>query len=627
MLNELLKIIPEFDVISFDIFDTLLLRTYFTPSDLWKDMEIKEGALGFAEDRYKADRKLYALSRENGREPIWDEVYAEIPQWKLLKEKELVYERMAICANPEMLDVWEKAGQLGKKRIITSDMYLPQSFLENILEVNGISGWDGFYLSNARQLKKRDGGLFKKIIEEQGYSATQILHIGDNEEADYSMPKSLGIVAYLYPKVIDKFLCECPFIRGFVKNPSDIEKRRLTGCLAIGWHRFKCKHSKWSYWNRLGFLFAGTLGYIYMRFVGEEAKQRGITHLMMVARDCYILEKIFNMLYPEIRTDYFYASRISALLAMQYYGNFGQGVINRRKTALRYFREKMKLDISEDVAQHFIECGELPVNVQQIFDQFAQNEQLQLKVYFSRFDISSNNTAIVDGTSGHFTVQKLVSSTVGEEIFTFYLQTLKPTVNGKTLFQCGWDDARYLSFSEFLFCAPSAPVERIKDGKPVFIENLPVVEKIKMSLSVQIEEGALACANFLKQCECDFSKFTWLDFNDEFMDNQSLEDKEMLSIALDSLDPEHKGDFFSVICRLPEEKSKCFLGIKILTLRKERKGEHYVNILYLFGKFRLFNYDEFKKSIIFPRNFFSPNGFLRKCYRKLKRHGEFSLKG
>lgn len=616
MLTELIKILPDFDVISFDIFDTLLLRTYYAPKDMWQEMEACEEAVGFAHDRYEIDRKLCALARKNGGEPSLDEMYSGIPQWSSLKEKELAYERKAIRVNPEMLEIWQKAGELGKKRIIASDMYLPQVFVEELLIRNGISGWDDFYLSNSRQLKKRDGGLFRKILEEQKCPADKMLHIGDDAYSDVTMPNKLGIVAYLNSKVIDKFLEECSFLKSFLGDGTTFEKRRLVGCLAIGWHAFKCEHPDWSYWNRLGFLFAGTLGYLYMRFVGEEAKRCGIMHLMMVARDCYILEKIFNILYPEIKTDYFYASRLSALLSTQYFGSFGIGVKNRRKLCLKYLK-KQNIPVNDDEATHFIETGELSREAKQAFDRLSDIERGQAEDYFSQFHINKENTAIVDGASGHFTVQKFISDVVGEDIFTFYLQTIRPPENAETLYQCKWNDARYLMLAEFLFAAPYNSVERVVDGKPVFKKEIHNLEKIKISVSSEIEEGALACAKILNQSNCSFSKYTWLDFNDAFMDNQNVEDKEKLSIACDSMATDHNGDFFQVVHKRIPEKVKRFCGMTIWTLRYERIEEKYLNIVYLFGKYRLCDGDKLSK--ILPQN-----GCLRRFYRWLRGHGEFA---
>jgi len=39
MPAELLKLIENFDVISFDVFDTLLLRPYLGQEDMWRDVE------------------------------------------------------------------------------------------------------------------------------------------------------------------------------------------------------------------------------------------------------------------------------------------------------------------------------------------------------------------------------------------------------------------------------------------------------------------------------------------------------------------------------------------------------------------------------------------------------------
>ena len=45
-------------VVSFDIFDTLLLRTYIRPRDVFKHLETAFDAKGFANERFYAEKRL-----------------------------------------------------------------------------------------------------------------------------------------------------------------------------------------------------------------------------------------------------------------------------------------------------------------------------------------------------------------------------------------------------------------------------------------------------------------------------------------------------------------------------------------------------------------------------------------
>ena len=57
-LNDGLKyLIEKHNTISFDIFDTLLLRPYAKPTDLFKHLEKLENAQGFAAERVMAEKR------------------------------------------------------------------------------------------------------------------------------------------------------------------------------------------------------------------------------------------------------------------------------------------------------------------------------------------------------------------------------------------------------------------------------------------------------------------------------------------------------------------------------------------------------------------------------------------
>ncbi len=576
--------ISQFDVISFDIFDTLLLRPYLKPHDLWQDLERREGAAGFARDREAADLKCYAIANREGREPTLDEVYALIPNCAGMKAKELELERNVLTANPEMVQVWKKAGELGKRRVIVSDMYHSADFLEKVLREKGIDGWDGFFVSSDRQKKKRTGELFQLMLSDMGVHGEQVFHIGDNPKADVEIANREGIPAYLYVKVPERFLEGFPFVRAFLSSSPTQEKGLYVGALALGWHLFACGHPEWTYWHRLGFLFAGTLGYAYMKWAGERAREKGIDHFMMVARDGYILEKISHVVNPDIRTDYFYASRFSAMFAMQYFGSFGKGVGRRRQVCMEYLEKKEGVHFSEDEKKVFLETGEMHEAAKKVFDAVSVRERKSLEKYFGQFKINSGKTALVDGTSGHFTVQRLLGTILGRDVYSFYLQTIFPPKNAETLYQCPFIEARFLGFSEFLLGAPTPPVERVEGGRPVFKPDPPFFERFKMSVCPHLEEGAIACAVILHRFGMDVSKLMWLDWNDAFMDNQSLEDREMLSLARDSIAPGHAGGYFSVIPPPEPEKTIRIFGRAILGLRWQRIGETRYRVVYLFRR-------------------------------------------
>ena len=583
-IKDIARLMNEFDVISFDIFDTLLLRPFVKPADLFWKLERDEDAEGFAQDRIRAEHRAQAQVRSSGREEAtFDEIYQLIPQWEHLKENELAAEKACLVANPEMRDVFNAAKSQGKKVFILSDMYLPADFLKDVLRKNGIDGWDGFYVSSDQHGAKWSGALYDLILKNTGVGPDKILHIGDNANSDVCKTNEKGIVAYGYQKVIDNYYEECPFAREFLRRDSSLEKRLLVGAMAVGWHIYRCEHLNWSYWNKIGFLFAGPLGYAYMRLVGESARKHGFSHLMFVARDGYILQKIFNVLYPNVRTDYFYASRLQALLGIKYFGRTEIGIKVRRRYCIRYLEETLKVALTEDQKEKYEEMGILPDDAQKALDEAAQEKRTEAESYLSRFEINPRTTAIVDGDSTHFTVQKFVSAIVGHDVFTYYLFTNRPVENAETMACTDWD-MRYLHFAEFLFGAPTPPLEDVVHGEIIYKTDIPFFERFKVTCSSEISDGAVASAAVLAKTMSGFNHDIWLDWNDAFMDNLCASDLEMLSLARNSVSLGHESGFCPIIVEKEIPSRKTILGRTMLMARNVRRGVCRRRVLYLFGK-------------------------------------------
>ena len=166
IFEETKKLIDEADVISFDLFDTLVIRPYWQPKDLFLHLEYLYKSEGFCNARTKAEK----LSRKNigfGVDTSLDRIYQFIPEkYRCLKEKELELEYDTLQINPEIFEIFDYAKNLGKKIIISSDMYLPLSFIERVLSKFNIAGYSKVYISSEYKKTKISGKLYKQIIED-----------------------------------------------------------------------------------------------------------------------------------------------------------------------------------------------------------------------------------------------------------------------------------------------------------------------------------------------------------------------------------------------------------------------------------------------------------------------------
>src|SRR5574344_2478037 len=89
------ELIDKFDIITFDMFDTLVIRPYINPYQLMKHIELKENILNFDEHRIKAES--IARSVSTNEDITLDDIYMHMPKnFEYVKNIEIDYERKLI---------------------------------------------------------------------------------------------------------------------------------------------------------------------------------------------------------------------------------------------------------------------------------------------------------------------------------------------------------------------------------------------------------------------------------------------------------------------------------------------------------------------------------------------------
>ena len=185
--------IPNTPIISFDVFDTLIIRPGISiPSDVF-DMLNPEDK-NFKTRRIEAEKRARA---ESGEEDITlEEIYkvlmptAPDEELKQAMEREIEAELKVCRANPDALDFFNQVRESGKCIIIISDMYLNSHTIRTILTHCGydISSVP-VYVSSEYAKTKRTGSLFKTVLSLESVESGEVLHIGDNLRSDVIRPK------------------------------------------------------------------------------------------------------------------------------------------------------------------------------------------------------------------------------------------------------------------------------------------------------------------------------------------------------------------------------------------------------------------------------------------------------
>ncbi len=192
-------------VASFDIFDTLLTRIVGNPRAVFLLLGrtlFKEGIISidphvFTFARITAQR--VALSKSSGKDVTLNQIYDELAfalninkeTLDKIKEKELTIESMVLKEVPGAKDIIKREMATGKKIMFISDMYLPSTFIIAQLKKNGFEVENNCYVSNEHYKTKHTGELFKHINKELSLPPSSFYHFGDNETADFNVPRKL----------------------------------------------------------------------------------------------------------------------------------------------------------------------------------------------------------------------------------------------------------------------------------------------------------------------------------------------------------------------------------------------------------------------------------------------------
>ena len=295
--------IHQAKVVSFDIFDTLLFRKTNSPEVIFDLVGKYFGIHGFRKIRMDAQNEASARAYAAFKYPHadMDQIYEVLSErqemgvdWQKVKEYEIQMERDALVANREMLEIFHYVKSLGKRLVITTDMYLTANILSQILRDRGFDGFDRIYCSADEHKAKFNRDLFEHVAQQEGVDFGDILHIGDKARDDGEFPEAYGMKSFI------------------IDRDADLEKIKNAGSSDVdkGIYKILCDQSK-GFWYNLGVEVGGPIYLALYRYLREKAQGRKIWFL---ARDGYNLYRLFKNLGHE-NVEYVYTSRRALTLA------------------------------------------------------------------------------------------------------------------------------------------------------------------------------------------------------------------------------------------------------------------------------------------------------------------------
>ncbi len=213
------------ETVSFDIFDTAIMRPFYRADDLFVMLDetyrrmCPTDTRRFSEIRISAEIETRErLCRENIEDVTLEEIYGTVAEEcsaeiaKKMKNAEITAELRYAMPRRSVQNLWRLAKHLGRKVYFTSDMYLGRNILEEMLKKCGYIP-ENILVSCDTGATKRSGNLFRVLLEECGSEAEHVTHVGDNYECDVEAARRQKIRTYMMPRAIDCLEYNIPTIK------------------------------------------------------------------------------------------------------------------------------------------------------------------------------------------------------------------------------------------------------------------------------------------------------------------------------------------------------------------------------------------------------------------------------
>lgn len=324
--------IENCDLISFDIFDTLIERPFAQPTDIFIVIEKKINDLNILENFDFSNSRILA-------EKIAKEVYKDLEEINLdqiyevlriqynltseiiskIKDLEINTEKELMTFRPIGKELYKLCTSLGKKIVYTSDMYLPRNVILSFLKDNDYSIEHDLFLSSEIGFKKSTGTLFEYISKKTEVEYSKIVHIGDNNNGDFNVPRKIGIKATRLTRAVDKMYNHEFFrnnfkIRGVFQR--SLQESAIIYMIArqifdnpfIAFDKYSiCQNNT----KNLGYIILGTCLTDYSIWLRKQVKKNKNDGLYFIARDGKVIKKVYDSLFfnDDIETKYIYGSR------------------------------------------------------------------------------------------------------------------------------------------------------------------------------------------------------------------------------------------------------------------------------------------------------------------------------
>ena len=553
-----MAVIGKMTYYSFDIFDTCISRLCGTQNNLF--YLLANSILGVeAEEELKRE---FILIRERAEvrarnESKFDDItiadiykFANFENLTLVDKsqillKELDMEMLSIISISSAKVKIDELKNAGNNIIFISDMYLPKTFLEEILSRHELfTKGDLVFVSGELGKSKSTGSIYKYIrnvlaIKKQD----KWIHFGDNYISDVVKAKQNNIKAN-HVKNGFSHQDNLAIFKGF-----NIDSIFINVSKSI----------ELSFPNDPKYIFAaGYIAPIYVSFLFlllNQAKRDGIKHLYFLSRDCLIifeLAKKISQLYPEITFHYLFVSRKSLYFSgLEHLDTKSMldmfGDINAKDffyyLELSHLYNSKYQHLSDLTGESLFDFVFNDVHLLNLLKQAWEVQKQLCKEYLTQEGLNnSNNIGIVD-IRGSRRCQKAINTILGlnnTPIKAYYLEVTRnsiPIAKKESYWSAitsnhkfdGNIIEQYFSISDQLRTVGYTLLEKIE---PVFEEDSMISDYKYQTYQI----NKIVCENFLEsiiQLPVEFNHFSLFNYSIRKFENFCIKpDKHLIQVLL-----------------------------------------------------------------------------------------------
>ena len=499
--DALLHQIREHNIISFDIFDTLLLRKTLYPEDVFELTAVRAEKLGIPAGNFAKLRRIIASENPAaGIDGIYDRLREEY-NWdektcSRVQLLELETEMDVIVPRKETADLMRAAAEMGKFVVLTSDMVWPEPIMRKILTKTGIFGYQKLFIS-CDYNKSKQNGLFGEVCKLRKKDE-RILHIGDNEETDCLPCLPYGIDSVIIPSALalaksngwkDSFLCAESWI-----------ERSLLGMTVSVIFRDPFQmpslpsRSKEDRLKRFADSVIGPIVVGFLTWLIRKLKAKHYDSVLFLSRDGYLFQKIYEKIQGPLnlpRSVYFYANRHSSFLTCADDETLSLIAINAAKFDKLNGPEMLQRMYSLSAEQCLPEIpGESPETYasrhSELISKNSDAARKAYKCYFTRCGLKFDGVNAAVDFIAKGTTQAFLEKGLGCRFWGLYFaeanylpeQKRNHTIEDYLYTEKGLLMQNYIELESFI-TSPDPPVDHMDaEGNPVFAEEVRSADEL-----------------------------------------------------------------------------------------------------------------------------------------------------